>query len=103
MTHDIIEAEDGLEAYNLLEDHPDFDLIVLDWVMPVCDGMQFLEKAKRRFGDTPVMMMTGINDKEQVMNALRAGADDYIAKPFENEKMLEKASELLQKKAVPAT
>ncbi len=63
----------------------DFDLLLLDWVMPGLGGMETLQRLRERFGPTelPVVVVTSIDDSKEVVAALEAGANDYVTKPFD--------------------
>ena len=62
-----------------------FDLIILDVLMPNETGVEFL---KRKFLNTPVIMLTALADVDDRINGLESGAEDYIAKPFEPKELL---------------
>jgi two-component system chemotaxis response regulator CheY len=83
---DIVEAQDGREALEkCLDIMP--DAILLDWNMPVMDGIEFL-KALRGIpgGDIPkVVFCTTENDVAHIAKAMRAGANEYIMKPFDKD------------------
>jgi two-component system chemotaxis response regulator CheY len=80
------EAEDGQQALDACRDALP-DLVLLDWNMPVMDGMEFLRAARAEYGpDRPlVMLCTTENTQEKILQALDAGAQDYIMKPFDAE------------------
>jgi two-component system, chemotaxis family, chemotaxis protein CheY len=82
-------GEEALLA--LLEDEP-FDLVVLDWNMPVMDGYHFLTRMRKldRFKDIRVIILTARNEMSAVQKALEAGADEYLMKPFTPELLREK-------------
>ena len=76
-------AENGQDAKEKLSAAGDFELVLLDWNMPVMDGMQFLEaNSAESFCNCPVVMMTTENKPEKIEEALGKGAVDYIMKPF---------------------
>jgi DNA-binding NarL/FixJ family response regulator len=83
--YDVTVAEDGLEALKILKDDKfQFDLILLDVMMPNMDGWDTL-KAIRNNKDLkyiPVIMITAVSEDQKVVSGLRIGADDYIVKPF---------------------
>ena len=86
MDFKITEAEDGMQALESCKDHMP-EAILLDWNMPVMDGYDFL-KALREMpgGNQPkVVFCTTENDAGHIARALRAGADEYIMKPFDKE------------------
>ena len=83
--YDVVAAKDGLEALRILmlSDAP--RLAVLDWIMPGLDGVQLCRSIRERKGDsyTYILLLTGKQGKENVVEGLEAGADDYILKPFD--------------------
>ncbi|MCL1940367.1 MAG: response regulator [Synergistaceae bacterium] len=94
--HDFIEAEDGEEALSLLEtEYSDIGLILLDWNMPGLNGYEVLLTLKEdeRYKDIPVMMVTTESEKSNIVSAVRAGAINYLTKPFSNEDLLTKIME----------
>ena len=94
--HDFIEAEDGEEALSLLEtEYSDIGLILLDWNMPGLNGYEVLLilKEDERYKDIPVMMVTTESEKSNIVSAVRAGAINYLTKPFSNEDLLTKIME----------
>jgi len=81
-------AADGLAAWKMVDSSPSrFDLILLDKQMPVLDGLGLLKriKADHRFDDLPVVMLTGDNRQEDVLQGLAAGAIYYLTKPVSKE------------------
>ncbi len=78
------EAENGAEALVACRAGLP-DLVLLDWNMPVMDGLEFLRHARREFGpaDPPVMLCTTEAGFERIVEALQAGAQEYIMKPFD--------------------
>lgn len=81
--HDAIWAEEGQKAIQVLSEHSDVSLILLDWNMPVMNGLEFLELNKTdQFFKHPILMMTTENSPEKIQAALENGAADYIMKPF---------------------
>lgn len=75
-----VHAQDGKVALDL-HDHLKPDIVILDVKMPKADGYEVLATIRRR-GDTPVIMVTALNEDLDKLQALRIGADDYIVKPF---------------------
>ncbi|WP_454916057.1 response regulator [Xanthobacter sediminis] len=68
------------------------DVILLDWEMPVISGIEFLRllRAREGGGAPKVIFCTSLNDMEHISEALEAGADEYIMKPFDDEILHEK-------------
>lgn len=90
------QAQDGREALQVLEQEDPFDLAMVDWQMPVMDGIEFVRAVRARYGDEGprLLMVTSVNLLESVVEALEAGADEYIMKPFTKEALLEKMAML---------
>jgi len=84
--HEVTTAGSGEEALRLLNSHS-FDLVLTDLRMPGLDGMDLLKKVKERHPDTLVMMMTAYGSEKVAVEAMKAGAHDYIVKPFDNEEV----------------
>ena len=84
--YEAVLAVDGLSALERLEENPDTAAIVLDRMMPVMDGMEFLAKAKAdpRFRDIPVIMQTAAVGSAQVLQGIQAGVYYYLTKPYDD-------------------
>lgn len=80
-----VTAGSGTEGCSLL--NADIKAIVLDHGLPDGDGLQALARLRKLRPDVPVIMLTGLNDAETAVRAIRAGADDYLTKPFELERL----------------
>ncbi|MBV5338318.1 MAG: diguanylate cyclase [Deltaproteobacteria bacterium] len=83
------EAEDGLEGFKKLLSSP-VDIILCDLEMPRIDGFKFLSMLKSRpeLQDVPVIILTGMEDRERKIKGLEQGASDYITKPFDPEELV---------------
>jgi len=83
---EVVEAVDGAEAMAACEEEMP-DAILLDWNMPVKSGIDFLRELRQRpGGDGPVVVFcTTENDLDHIREAIEAGADEYIMKPFDRE------------------
>ncbi len=77
----VVEAGDGQEALNILEKES-FDIILSDVMMPNLSGLELLSRVKDQNPDQAVVMITGYTEKEVILKALQAGADDFISKPI---------------------
>jgi two-component system chemotaxis response regulator CheY len=89
---DFTEAKDGAEAWTALSGaNPPFGLIISDWNMPVCTGIDLLKRlrADGRIGKTPMILVTAEKEKVQVVEALKAGVSGYVVKPFTVESLKE--------------
>jgi len=83
------EADDGLEGFKKLLSSP-VDVILCDLEMPRIDGFKFLNMIKARpdLQDVPVIILTGMNDRDLKIKGLEQGASDYITKPFDPEELV---------------
>ena len=81
--HQCVEAANGREALEQLR-ADDFDLMILDHMMPLCDGPAVLREARRtpRLAQLPIVMLTARNVNEDKVVAFESGVDDYLNKPF---------------------
>ena len=82
--YDVLEAEDGNQAWDIPKEEDTPRLVLIDWMMPGIDGLE-LSRRLRRLDDNTyhyVILLTGRNSKEDIIDGLDAGADDYITKPF---------------------
>ncbi len=86
LAFEVVEAEDGKVAIERCNQGMP-DAVLLDWHMPVMDGLEFLHALRRLpGGDKPkVVFCTTKNDLEHIQEAIKAGADEYIMKPFDSE------------------
>ena len=88
-------AEDGEEGLQRLGEQP-FDLVLLDVMMPRLNGFAMLTRL-RKTHDTPVLMLTARGDSQDRVNGLEAGADDYLAKPFDDRELLARVRAILRR------
>ena len=95
---EVLEAADGPQALKLLDERPsDIQLVILDWNMPGMTGLEVLRAMKQdsRFKDVVVMMLTSEADQNCVVEALKAGAQNYLTKPFDGKMLTLKIQESL--------
>lgn len=93
-----IGAENGRAALDILETDTDqIGLILLDWNMPVMNGLEFLKhlKSDPQMKDIPVIMVTSEVEKSKMITAVQTGAKNYITKPFTQEQIMQKILESL--------
>lgn len=90
--YDVDEAEDGSAAIFRLDDGRPRDVALVDWNMPVMNGLEFIRavRADARFRSMRLLVITSETESEQVMTALAAGADEYLMKPFTRETLAAK-------------
>lgn len=93
---DVIEAENGIDALAKLAQNK-VDLILCDWNMPNMNGLQFVKslRSMKTYGNIPILMVTTNAAKGEIIQALQAGASDYVAKPFTPKVIQQKISKLL--------
>lgn len=89
-------AADGQSALQTLKTDADFDLVVLDIMLPDMTGIEVCEKL-RLFSSVPVLFLTALSDDENKMNAYATGGDDYIVKPFSATELRMKIASLLRR------
>jgi two-component system chemotaxis response regulator CheY len=89
---DVIEARNGLEALELLKGNPDVELMLVDWNMPEMNGLEVVRavRSQRAYNAVRILMVTSESRVEQVTQALNAGANEYLMKPFNKEVLLAK-------------
>ncbi len=94
--YQVIIVDDGAQALDeMIVEKP--DLIILDLMMPVMDGFQFLEEKNKLRDETPVVILSARSDMESINRALNLGAKDYITKPFNSNDLENKISVFLPK------
>ncbi len=95
--YEVTGTQSGPRALNLLEEQ-EFDLILTDLKMEKVDGMQILTRSRELYPDTEVIMITGYATVDSAINAMKAGAYHYIAKPFKLDEVRKVVREALEKK-----
>jgi two-component system, chemotaxis family, chemotaxis protein CheY len=94
------EAGDGLEALNAIAATPGgFQLILIDWNMPNMDGITLVGRVRATDKKTPLIMVTTEAEKTRILEALKAGVNNYALKPFTPDALLEKVKQTLVTKA----
>jgi len=91
-------AGDGAQGLYLAESSP-YDLVILDLMLPKLDGHSLLVRYRRGGNATPVLVLTARDEKQSVVKLLNAGADDYVAKPFDLGEFLARAKALVRRGA----
>ena len=91
---DVLQAANGQEALEQLRQNPDVELVLVDWNMPVMNGLDFIRavRAQRAFDSVRILMVTTETEGAQVTRALEAGANEYLMKPFSKEVLIAKLS-----------
>lgn len=94
---DIIEAGDGVEALEMVQQAPKPDIILLDWNMPRLDGYSTLCKIRESDKQTLILMCTTEAEKPRVIEAVKAGVNNYVVKPFTPAVLQQKLEETLKR------
>jgi DNA-binding response OmpR family regulator len=87
--YEVRAASDGAEALRIFEDGPHPDIVLLDWMMPEKAGPEVCRIIRARPQTVPVyvILLTALGGRENLVQGLQAGADDYITKPFDREEL----------------
>ena len=100
--HEVSVVYDGNAGWELLQNES-FDLLILDIIMPVMNGLELCRMYRQRFGyHSPVVMLTALGTTDDIVKGLDAGADDYLVKPFSFQELEARIKALLRRsKEVP--
>lgn len=92
------EAEDGVQAYAKLK-NGSFSFVISDWNMPNLDGLGLLKMVRNdpNLKELPILMITAEAEKDKVLEAIKAGVNNYILKPFTAEVLKEKMDKIFEK------
>ncbi|MDD3342463.1 MAG: chemotaxis response regulator CheY [Sulfurospirillaceae bacterium] len=95
--NDVLEAEHGLEGWQVMEKAGDINVLITDWNMPEMNGLELVKKvrAERKYDNVPIIMVTTEGGKTEVITALKAGVNNYIVKPFTPQVLKEKLEDVL--------
>ncbi len=95
---DLLEACDGLDALSKVGAYEP-DLILVDWNMPNMDGLTFVKQYRAKGGKAPIVMVTTEAEKARVVEAIKAGVNNYVVKPFTPEVLSSRINETMQRSA----
>lgn len=98
---EIEEAGDGQDALSKIDAFKP-DLILCDWNMPVMDGITFVRQYRAKGMKVPIIMVTTEAEKTRVIEAIKAGVNNYVVKPFTPESLSQKVNETLARSAKAA-
>mgnify|MGYP000486496131 CR=1 FL=1 len=98
----VMEAVDGLDGFNTIQNNPDIALVICDVNMPRVNGLEMLEMLRKQpWGQEPsVIMLTARSQTQDIARANACGIDDYIIKPFDLSELLEKIESILEQRKV---
>ena len=95
--YNVTHAKDGIEGLIMFKNN-DFDLCILDVMMPRKDGFSLAKDIRSKNKEIPIIFLTAKTLKEDVLRGYQVGADDYLNKPFDSEVLLFKIKAILQRK-----
>ncbi len=98
--YEVETATDGLQRIKkLTAEGSDFDMVLLDVMMPNMDGWETLKaiRLNKKFGNIPIIMITALNEEQKEISGLKFGADDYVVKPFILPNLLARIEALLRR------
>ena len=96
--YEVTHAKNGMEGFEKFK-RGDFDLCILDVMMPYKDGFTLAKEIREKNEDIPIVFLTAKAMKEDVLKGYKVGADDYLNKPFDSEVLLMKIKAIMQRKA----
>lgn len=94
--YEVSAALDGLAALEQIQNHQ-FDLILLDWMIPQINGLEFIKHLRNKNNLTPVVFVTAKTQPDDIVLGLEAGADDYLVKPFDTSVLLARIDSVLRR------
>jgi len=89
-------ASDGVNAQNILQNES-FDLLIMDVMLPDTNGIELCRNIRQKDSNTPILMLTALNQVHDKVSGLKAGADDYLVKPFHFSELLARIEALLRR------
>lgn len=93
--HTVYEAEDGVKAVSMCN-HMEFDLIVMDIMMPNLNGFDACEKIRQK-SNTPIIMLSALGEEYDRIRGFEVGVDDYVVKPFSPKELMMRISAILKR------
>ncbi len=95
--YEFVEADNGIDAFNILEQEH-IDLLLVDWNMPHLNGLDLTKelRALKKHIKLPIIMITSEAAKYNVIEAVKAGVNDYLIKPVKDDVLLEKIAQVLE-------
>jgi DNA-binding response OmpR family regulator len=93
--HEVDEACDGEEAYDLIQKNS-YDLILVDYMMPVYTGLELIQMVRKEQHSTKIMMLSAKSQTSEQQKVLEAGADYFMSKPFSPLELVERIEEILK-------
>ena len=97
-SYSVILAKNGVEGYEKFKKN-DFDLCILDVMMPFKDGFTLAKEIREKNNNIPIIFLTAKTLKEDVLRGFKVGADDYLSKPFDSDVLLAKIKAILTRQS----
>ncbi len=97
-SYTVLLAKNGVEGYEKFKKN-DFDLCILDVMMPFKDGFTLAKEIREKNNTIPIIFLTAKTLKEDVLKGFKAGADDYLSKPFDSDVLLAKIKAILNRQS----
>ena len=94
---EVVEAGDGVEGLNAIKENGPVDIMLVDWNMPNMDGLTMVKKVRETDKATPIIMVTTEAEKPRIIEAIKAGVNNYVVKPFTPDALLGKIDDTLKK------
>lgn len=95
--YQVIEAGDGSEALKVFFEEREIELVILDIMLPLFNGIEVLTQI-RKYSEVPVIMLTALGGEQDEIKGLNTGANDYISKPFSYEVLVARVNAIMRKK-----
>ncbi len=95
--YQVIEAGDGSEALKIFFEEREIELVILDIMLPLFNGIEVLSQI-RKYSEVPVIMLTALGGEQDEIKGLNTGANDYISKPFSYEVLVARVNAIMRKK-----
>ncbi len=97
--HDVRKAETGIEALEIFESFKP-DIVLLDVMLPEMDGVEVAQAMREKDPKVGIIMITALGETKDKVTGLKAGADDYVVKPFDTEELVARMESLLRRKSI---
>ncbi len=94
---DLVEADNGVDAFNILE-REEIDMLLVDWNMPHLNGLDLVKKLRSmdKYKSLPIIMITSEAAKYNVIEAVKAGVNDYLIKPIGDKDLIKKIQQVIE-------
>jgi len=88
--YDVVAVKDGQAAWEVLQQPDAPRLVILDWMMPGLEGLEVIRRVRAQVGEQPpyIILLTGKDEKSDILSGLDTGANDYVKKPFDHDELI---------------